>query len=78
MKDYDVVRIKETVFLKPLFGDAFLYSGGQMIDLGTLGGSNSDASGVNNVGQIVGYSGIIGDSTYHAFLLQPVQNAGSQ
>ena len=37
-------------------------------DLSTLGGSNSDAWGINNSGHVVGFSGITGDSACHAFL----------
>ena len=33
---------------------AFLYSGGKMIDLGTLGGGNSSADDINDSGQVVG------------------------
>ncbi|MGZ5781209.1 MAG: hypothetical protein ACXWIN_09680, partial [Burkholderiaceae bacterium] len=36
-------------------------------DLGTLGGTFSEAHGINNLGQIVGFSGTKGDSTQHAF-----------
>ena len=36
--------------------DAFLYSNGTMTDLGTLGGSDSYAYGINDNGQIVGYT----------------------
>lgn len=39
-----------------------------MTDLGTLGGSSSQAFAVNASGQVVGYSYIAGDSTLHAFL----------
>ncbi len=34
---------------------AFLYSGGVMSDLGTLGGSYSGAYAINDSGQVVGY-----------------------
>jgi len=38
-------------------------------DLGTLGGTNSDATGINASGQVVGYSELPGGTT-HAFLWQ--------
>jgi probable HAF family extracellular repeat protein len=37
-------------------------------DLGTLGGSNGVAFGINNADQVVGASGISGDTEEHAFL----------
>jgi probable HAF family extracellular repeat protein len=37
-------------------------------DLGTLGGSVSDASGINDRGQVVGSSEVAGDKGSHAFL----------
>jgi probable HAF family extracellular repeat protein len=48
---------------------AFLWSNGQMIDLGTLGGSKSDAVAINNKGQIIGRS-VVTDTPLvrHAFL----------
>jgi probable HAF family extracellular repeat protein len=45
-----------------------LYDGDEMVDLETLGGTNSGARSINNIGQIVGYSDIVGDSTFHAVL----------
>lgn len=37
-------------------------------DLGTLGGTESRASGINRLGQVVGYSYISGDAAYHAYV----------
>jgi probable HAF family extracellular repeat protein len=47
---------------------AFLWDGGTLTPLGTLGGTASFATSINNHGQIVGYSQISGDGAYHAFL----------
>jgi len=48
---------------------AFLYSGGLMTDVGTLGGTISQSTGINNNGQVTGYSRITPTSTAtHAFL----------
>ena len=44
----------------------FLYSGGRMVDLGTLGGFQASASAINDSGQIVGYAAIPGQ--HHPFL----------
>jgi probable HAF family extracellular repeat protein len=48
----------------------FLYSNGQMTDLGTLGPSwsNGQAFGINTARQIVGYEEIANTATEHAFL----------
>jgi len=37
-------------------GHAFLYTGGALRDLGSLGGNNSVAKGINDRGQVVGFS----------------------
>jgi len=50
-------------------GHATLWHGTTPIDLGTLGGKNSNARGINNVGQVVGTSEVsLGDSASHAAL----------
>lgn len=49
-------------------GHACVFLNGQTIDLGTLGGSSSGATGINGAGQIVGYSRTAGDTYQHAFL----------
>ncbi len=47
---------------------AFLYAGNLMADLGTLGGTNSFGPAINDGGEIVGTSQIVGDLADHAFL----------
>jgi len=47
---------------------AFLYSGGVMMNLGTLGGSNSLAFDINDAGQVVGRADIVGGGSSDAFL----------
>src|SRR5258708_40220389 len=48
--------------------DAFRYSGGRRVDVGTLGGAPSVAAAINAVGQIVGNSFTSTNSARHAFL----------
>ena len=43
-------------------------SSGTMIDLGTLGGTQSSGRGINTNGQVTGVSLTSGDAAYHAFL----------
>jgi probable HAF family extracellular repeat protein len=53
---------------------AFLWEDGQMTDLGTLGGSYSAAWGINNRGQVVGFSNNTASCCdIHAFLWEDGQ-----
>jgi probable HAF family extracellular repeat protein len=47
---------------------AFLYSNGQMADLGSLGGGSSTGTGINDAGQVTGYSDTPVVGRTHAFL----------
>lgn len=47
---------------------AFLYSGGVMTDIGTLGGTVSEATSINDAGMIAGHASTDGTSQTHAFL----------
>jgi len=48
--------------------DPFLWDGSRMIDLGTLGGTVGFGNGLNNRGQVIGFSNIAGDVASHAFI----------
>jgi len=49
---------------------AFLWDRGELIDLNTLGGDNSEAYWINESGQIVGRADLPGSQVHHAFLWQ--------
>ena len=51
---------------------AFLYSGGVMTDINPAGWSNTEATGINDIGQIVGY-GINPQGQEHGFILTPIR-----
>ena len=46
----------------------FLWEGGAMKDLGSLGGTVAAATFLNDNGQVIGYSNLAGDAIYHPFL----------
>jgi probable HAF family extracellular repeat protein len=46
----------------------FLWERGHMYDVGSLGGTKSIGYGLNNRGEIVGFSRLAGDTTRHPFL----------
>jgi probable HAF family extracellular repeat protein len=47
--------------------DPFLWENGNMLDLGTLGGTNGSANGLNERGEVVGQSNLAGDLVFHPF-----------
>jgi len=48
--------------------DPFLWQGGHMRDLGTLGGTQSLTNWLNNRGEVVGLDNVAGDQAFHPFL----------
>jgi probable HAF family extracellular repeat protein len=57
-----------TVFGIPTVHPFFWEEGRGMVDVGTLGGVYSTATGLNNRSQVAGFSTLTGDLTQHAFL----------
>jgi probable HAF family extracellular repeat protein len=48
--------------------DPFFWEKGEMVDIGTLGGTCGQPLAFNNRGQVVGQSDLAGDLTYHPFV----------
>ncbi|MBV9781004.1 MAG: hypothetical protein JOY62_13640 [Acidobacteriaceae bacterium] len=62
-------------FADPVYGivqHAFVYSDGEMKDLGTLGGSSSQGNALNGDGVAVGFSLLSDEATTHAFYSDPI------
>lgn len=52
-----------------IYARIVLWQNGSVIDLGSLGGvANNLSFAINDRGEVVGQSGVAGDTTYHAFL----------
>src|SRR5260370_6480626 len=62
-----IAAVVGTAAIRAGVGHAFLWTGGPLQDLGTLGGSASFADGINSAGQIVGGAETAAQAT-HAFL----------
>lgn len=67
------MKLKAIVFASTLFVGALLANEASaidysLIDLGTLGGTQSIAYGINNIGQITGVSNTLGNAQDHAFM----------
>jgi len=50
-----------------LMTGAFLWQNGKMTNLGSFGGTCTNAIALNNRGQVVGYSFLAGDAVFHPF-----------
>jgi probable HAF family extracellular repeat protein len=47
---------------------AFVYQGSGLVDIGTLGGTYSEGTGINDQNEIAGVSSVAGSSLNHVFL----------
>jgi probable HAF family extracellular repeat protein len=55
----------------PLTTGGFLWENGKMTDLGGFGGTCTVVTGLNNQGQVIGISNLVGDQSYHPYLWDP-------
>ena len=76
MKSMNLARISLTAFLIVLYAARVTAQrtptqpSYRVIDLGTLGGTFSEAFGINNKGQVQGFSTLPRDTAVHAFVWQ--------
>ena len=61
-------QIVGAVHIDGVVSGPVLWDNGEIIPLGTLGGTLGEAYRINNSGQIAGWSYLAGDTSYHAFL----------
>lgn len=66
----DVGQVAGLAYINASDPHAFIYAGGVLTDLGTLGGAQSGGTGINESGQVSGASDV-GDGTTHAILWLP-------
>lgn len=64
-------QVAGSVFMPNGARRAFFYNGSEMIDLGTLGGTTSEAVALNDSGQVTGYSDEAGNASRTAFIWEP-------
>jgi probable HAF family extracellular repeat protein len=71
MKSFTALAALACALLLPAVCLAASYT---IIDLGTLGGTQSDGIGINASGQVTGYATIAGDAAQHAFMYDGVMH----
>ena len=55
----------------PITTHPFFWQDGNMLDIGTLGGTCASTASINNRGQVAGTSNLLGDEILHPFLWEP-------
>src|ERR1700761_4934396 len=71
-RSVESVPLRLSVLIAALLTVSSAHAGGappySIVDLGTLGGTNSNGNGINSIGQVVGSSTLSGDQYTHGFL----------
>jgi len=61
-------RVVGQCIVSPYLSRAFIWENGMMRDLGSLGGNHNAAKGINDAGQVIGYSYDSSNTHAHAFV----------